>query len=198
MVYVRFLGCGGSERVVQRRNSPYLEIHSSESALHKSKNSLALDDLRVSKKWHHGTELYTDVVYHFIYWHWKTCWFTIWENSNQIKNSGPVFFGPESRLQLIQISSGMYQKKGAKAWNSGIIDGFEEMEYEFSFGTFRLELEIMTIHFQIFCFSWRFSAGTDPKVVFRLLPNQIFGKRFVNSKQPVLSFSGWDLYVVNF
>lgn len=50
MVCVRFLGCGGSERFVQRWNSPYLEIHSSEGALHKSKNSLALDDLRFSKK----------------------------------------------------------------------------------------------------------------------------------------------------
>ena len=59
MVYVKFFGCGGSERVVQRRNSPYLEIHSSESALDKSKNSLALDDLRFSKKLHYlpdGTE----------------------------------------------------------------------------------------------------------------------------------------------
>ena len=61
-----------------------------------------------------------------------------------------------------------------------------------------LELKIMTIHFQLFRCSWKFSAGTDAKVVFRLLPNQIFGKHFVNSKQPVLSFSGWDLYVVNF
>ena len=105
MVYVRFLGCGRSERVVQRRNSPYLDIHSSEGALHKSKNSLALDDLRFSKKWHHGTELYTDVVYHFIYWHGKTCWFTIWENGQQIKNSGPVIFFPGNAFTMIGTKS---------------------------------------------------------------------------------------------
>ena len=95
MVCVRFLGCGGSERVIQWWNSPYLEIHSSEGALHKSKNSLALDDLRFSKKWHYlpdGTELYTEVFYYCIYWHSKTCWFTAWENGKQTKNSGPIIF----------------------------------------------------------------------------------------------------------
>ena len=71
------------------------------------------------------------------------------------------------------------------------------MEYEFSFGTFRAELKIMTI-FRYSVAPGSFRQVLTQKVVFHLLPNQIFGKRFVNSKQPVLSFSGWDLYVVNF
>ena len=60
------------------------------------------------------------------------------------------------------------------------------MEYEFSFGTFRAELKIMTVHIQIVRCSWKFPAGTDPK------------SRVPFTSQPVLSFSGWDLYVVNF
>ena len=166
MVCVRFLGCGGSERVVQRWNSPYLEIHSSEGALHKSKNSLALDDLRFSKKWHYlpdGTELYTEVVYYCIYWRSKTCWFTAWENGKQTKNSGPIIFFPGIAFTIDTNQFRPVPKNGAKTSNSGIVDGFEEMEYEFSFGTFRAELKIMTVHIQIFRCSWKFPAGTDPK-----------------------------------
>ena len=166
MVCVGFFGCGGSERVVQRWNSPYLEIHSSEGALHKSKNSLALDDLRFSKKWHYlpdGTELYTEVVYYCIYWHSKTCWFTAWENGKQTKNSGPIIFFPGIAFTIDTNQFRPVPKNGAKSWNSGIVDGFEEMEYEFSFGTFRAELKIMTVHIQIFRCSWKFPAGTDPK-----------------------------------
>ena len=37
------------------------------------------------------------------------------------------------------------------------------MENEIPLGTFRLELKIMTKHFQVFRCSWKFSAGTDPK-----------------------------------
>ena len=175
MVYVRFLGCGGSERVVQRRNSPYLEIHSSESALHKSKNSLALDDLRFSKKWHYLPDGIVHRGWLPLYLHGKTCWFTAWENSNQIKNSGPVFFWPGIAFTIDTNQFRHVPKKGAKAWNSGIIDGFEEMEYEFSFGTFRLELKIMTIHFQIFHCSWRFSQVLTQKSCSVYFPTRFLG-----------------------
>ena len=203
MVCVRFLGCGGSERVVQRWNSPYLEIHSSEGALHKSKNSLALDDLRFSKKWHYlpdGTELYTKVVYYCIYWRSKTCWFTAWENGKQTKNSGPIifFFFRESRLPLIQISSGLYQKTARRPQTQ-----VSEMALRKWNTNFRLEHSVRNLKLWLYIFRYSVAPGSfrqvmTQKVVFHFLPNQIFGKRFVNSKQPVLSFSGWDLYVVNF
>lgn len=129
-----------------------------------------------------------------LYLHGKTCWFTALENSNQIKNSGPVFFWPGIAFTIDTNQFLHVPKNGAKAWNSLLL----ENEIRIFVWNIPSGLKIMTIHFQIYCFSWKFSAGTDPKVVFRLLPNQIFGKRFVNSKQPVLSFSRWDLYVVNF
>ena len=71
----------------------------------------------------------TVVVYHS---HWQTGRLTVWANGNQ--NLGVVNFFPESSLPLAEISS-IYRMTAAKARKVG----YEEMEHEFSCGTFRPE-----------------------------------------------------------
>ena len=70
--------------------------------------------------------------------HGQTSQFTVWTNQCQIKqNSRQINFVPDSRLPFAQISS-IYRKRPRKP-ETGIKDGFEEMEHEFPFGTFRSE-----------------------------------------------------------
>ena len=111
------------------------------------------------------------IVYHL---HGQTGRFTVWANGTQ--NSGLVNFVPESRLPFVQISS-IYRKTRPE---TGIKDGFEEMEHEFPFGTFRPEKT--GLPFQMFRCSRKVSTGTTQKVVCHLLSVRIFRKLFVNGK----------------
>ena len=68
---------------------------------------------------------------------------------------------------------------------TGIKHGFEEMEHDFCWD---IQSGKPGLSFQMYRCSWKFSAGTTKKVMFRLLSNRIFRNLFVNGKQP--SFRG--------
>ena len=59
---------------------------------------------------------------------------TVYANGTQ--TSGLVNFVPESRLPYVQIKSVPFTGKEPRRPDAGIKDSFEEMEIEFSFGTF--------------------------------------------------------------
>ena len=61
----------------------------------------------------------------------RTGRFTVWANGKQ--NSRLVSFVPESRLPFAVTFTEMRPRRS----DTGIKDAFEEMEHEFSFGTFR-------------------------------------------------------------
>ena len=67
---------------------------------------------------------------------------------------------------------------------TGIKDGFQEMEHKLLLGIFCPEKTGPP--FQIFRCSRKFSAGTTQKGVSHLLSNWIFWKLFVNGEQPLL------------
>ena len=71
-------------------------------------------------------------------------------------------------------------KKRLQGAESGIKDGFEEMEHEFNPGK-QVKQDYL---FQMFRYSGKFFAGATQEVVFHLLPNQIIRKMFVNGEQP--------------
>ena len=106
--------------------------------------------------------------------------FTVWANGRQ--NSGLVNFVPESRLPFVQISSTPHPKTAAKAWN-----WYERRLWRN--GTRICVWNIPTVEtglpFQTFRCSRKFSTETTWKFVFHLISNRIFGKPFVNGKQPM-------------
>ena len=67
-------------------------------------------------------------VYHL---HGGTGRFTVWESGKQ--NSRLASFVPESRLPFAVT----FIERRPRRSETGIKDGFQEMEHEFSFGTFR-------------------------------------------------------------
>ena len=71
----------------------------------------------------------TGVVY---YLHGQTGRFTVWTNY------GLINFVEESRLPFVQISFIPIEKRPRRR-GIGVEDGFEELEHEFQFGTFRSE-----------------------------------------------------------
>ena len=75
-----------------------------------------------------------------------------------------------------------FTEKRPRRPETGINDGFEEIEHEFLFGIFCPEKTGLT--FQMFRCSRKFAAGTTKKVMFHLLSNRIFRNLFVNGKQP--------------
>ena len=88
-------------------------------------------------------------------------------------------FCRESRLPFSQITVPFTEKRLQRA-ESGIKDGFEEMEHEFN-----PEKQVKQDYlFQMFRYSGKFFAGATQEVVFHLLPNRIIRKMFVNGEQP--------------
>jgi len=71
---------------------------------------------------------------------------------------------------------------------TGIKDGFEEIEHEFLLGIFHPEKQDYLFRCSVVrCFP-KCSAGTTKKVMFYLLSNRIFWKLFVHGKQPIFHF----------
>ena len=89
-----------------------------------------------------------------------------------------INFIPESRLLLYK--SVPFTRKQPRRPETGIKDGFEEMEHKFPLGILRLEKRT----FHRFCCSQKFSTGMTQKGAFYLLSTQILRKLLVNGKQP--------------
>ena len=89
-----------------------------------------------------------------------------------------VNFIPESRLLLykpVHLPGNNHERP-----ETGIKDGFEEMEHKFPLGILRLEKRT----FHMFCCSPKFSTGMNQKGAFYSLSTQILRKLLVNGKQP--------------
>ena len=75
----------------------------------------------------------------------------------------------------------LFTGKWPRSPETGVKDGFEEMEHEFLFGIFRPEKQDNLFRCTFRC-SRKFSSGTTKKVMFHLLSNRIFRNLFVNNK----------------
>ena len=96
--------------------------------------------------------------------------------NNPAQTSVLVNFVPESCL----LKSVPFTGKQPRRPETGIKDGFEEMEHKLPLRIFHPEKQA----FHRFCCSQKFSAGTTQKGAFQLLSNRIFQKLLVNGKQP--------------
>ena len=81
----------------------------------------------------------TGVVY---YLHGQTGRFTVWTNS------GLINFVEESRLPFVQISFIPIEKRTRRR-ETDVKDGFEELEHEFQFGTFRPEKQDHLVRYSV-------------------------------------------------
>ena len=105
-------------------------------------------------------------------------WQTGWSMVYGTQTSALVNFIPESHLLLYKPVP--FTRKQPQRPETGIKDGFEEMEHKFPLGIFHLEKRT----FHMFCCSQKFSAGMNQKGAFYLLSTQILRKLLVNGKQP--------------